>query len=1022
MSASNTKTLLLLDSSGLLYHRFIIRLNRPAKLIDFATEWNGRARRFYMRIIRGKYVFYFNAFEIKKTSWGIGFIELNQATFLRTYQHVMSKHKKKLRYLHSCIIVLKKKLAFSARIVNNVDWSKIAPKTTLLSTCQLMDIFKYQGVVYDKVFFARCKEEYLSLSVPIKARKIDDDSMKRKSMQHQFIYGAFDLETYGGKFDGVELLPKSRIQPTMMSFTLFTLDSTNQDVQDYLDRFFEFCFEKLLILQNKKILYYTHSIELLKEDDCNEAKAYAKHSFSVHSWDGVMSLSQKLLEIVMDVIVDAIIEVYSFAFEFTFVIAGWNSGRFDSILSFWALQSKIFACSESLARTNTIMSKPSRLLNYSLTVGKHNLIFRDLMMVIPTVDGGKSLSNLCETLKIKCAKTDIYKGNVAQLFADQLFVIKNINNTDMHQQVWNKIKILEYYCAFDVFAVCDLYKWFFRFFQVAFQSFGVAFKEANIVECFSLPQIALKTLWSIIGKKIALIEVAISTETDWFLRQAIYGPRCLTNSYGSSFVNTLRCRRMSDFKSMYPSCFLNPFPVGKLQYVRDYSFIQSQFNEGTFYFMNHAPFVAHTRIRKIKPSGWFHEYPLAPQRSATDGLVWHSFGNNDHHFASCVDLYLLMKDGWEITIHEMIRWDKWERIYREAFLTFFERRKIAADQKTEEGDMIAYFNKIMMNVTFGKTIQKPSSSAVKIDLQNKHIVHATPDEQFIPVQIGMFVLSYSRLLWYMFVDWSLTKLQYPSGKVPRLLYTDTDSFLMEYYCEEDADYHFDTSRHTNSTAAIYSHLSDIIAENLELQEKFGIVFEKKCEKNCPNNSFNIQRIHIVGKKLYCMACDACGKKVIKGKGLNLSELDETSFLEMIANPEKAIVNVRPGCLKVSTFDRLAQIQCSDNSMIISGYDLVRKVVMKHPKYQSVFKENYYGEEILVYKCMGRVINEFTHLINNSQFVTSQLSTSCGTTEAGAVTTALPSNAPPSCSISAEQFEEEEEEEREVFDFELQDSC
>lgn len=944
LPASMKGELLLYDKlTHKIFLRITVRRKNTVSFDKFKNSFNARAKKFYSFVEKGKLVLFLNACRVENTDWNKSLVPVSKLFFDNEVKRALHDCSKPLKSPHSVIVVFNKKHAYSGRVTCVTDWSKILPKSVVFKVGRLKEIFDYQGTVFDKQFFFNADSKFLKLSTIQKVKRIDivENQSGSNVIGKKCIYGGFDMETYGGRFNNENLLQDAKMQPTMMSWTLF---SKNNEMDDYLFRLFEFYYTELEKLQQDKKLFYTKSACLLTENDCDEAHQYARFSFSVHAWDNVYSLQQTLLSDVLEVVIDGITQIES-PCSLNFVIYGWNSAKFDSIMAFWPIQRKIFRSQIRGLKTKCCLHKGPRLINYEIQILNHSLVFRDLMMIIPTIEGGKSLANFCEKLNIKCAKQDIYAKNVEQLFADQKLVIDNINNPEKSEIVWKTIKKLEYYCMFDVFAVCELQKWFLNFFKTAFKNFGVAFVEDNIVECFSLPQIAIKTLWAIISHKLDIIEVASTVDTDWFLRQAIYGGRCMTNSYGMEFSDMNRCRRMSDFTSMYPSCLINPYPVGALIYEKDFSVVQKHFDDRTFYFMDHAPFTAHVQAWKHRSeNAWTNEYPIAPFRSS-EGLVWIPDGYNMHHFATCVDLYLLMLDGWNIKIIEMIKWDRWERICREAFQKFFNRR---LEAKAENDEIISYFCKIMMNATFGKTIQKPVEGGFKADDRIKQVVQDDSSNQFISVQIGSFVLSYSRLLWYSFVDWSF-KLNYPSGRCPRLLYTDTDSFLMEYWTEEDADSHF-------ARDEIHTNLSDIIDENNKIVHKFGIVFEKKCKKSCPRNSFNIPELYIGGKKLYCMACPECKSQSIKGKGLNISEMSIEMFKQLIENPDTPIVNSRKGCLKVTAFKKGSIVMNEYNSMSISGYDLDRKVVLRHPDYQKLEYVDYYGSQIAVYKCHGRVVN------------------------------------------------------------------
>lgn len=940
-------TLLIYDPNRQkLFLRIVVRRKNVVRNDKFQLGFNNRIKKFHARVVKHKLVLYFNNCTLEKTSWQKTLIPVSKIYFNNEIKRAISEYNKPLKSPTSVIVVFGKKHAYSARCCSVTDWSQILPKSIVFKTGRLQEIFNYQGTVYDPVFFRHCSKELLRLSVKQTVKRIDTtgaSKIKTLIKPNYFIYGGFDMETYGGRYNDVDLLNKASVQPTMMSWTLF-LKENNSVLLNYLTRLFDYYYEQLEEAQKEHKLFYTKSVELLTSEDCEEAHEYAKYSFSVHAWDKVVECKQTLLTDVLSIIIDGITYV-EMDTPIQFVVYGWNSAKFDSIMAFWPIQRKIFQSNINGIKTNCCLHKGPRLINFEVQILQHKLTFRDLMMIIPTIDGGKSLANFCETLKIKCSKRDVYLGNVGQLFADQKFIIDNINNEEVNDEVWTTIKKLEYYCAYDVFAVCELQKWFLNFFKTSFAAFGVMYVEQNIIECFSLPQIAIQTLWAIISNKLEIIEVAASLDTDWFLRQAIYGGRCMTNSYGMKFMDPHRCRRMSDFTSMYPSCLLNPYPVGALTYVNNLDILQSAFDDGSFYFMNFAPFTAHVQAWKHRKEHWTNEYPISPFRS-TEGLIWIPDGYIMHHFATCVDLYLLLKDGWHIKLVEVIQWERWERVCREAFLKFFNRRLQAKQENDEE---ISYFCKILMNMSFGKTIQKPVDNGFKADSRISQVVQQEDlSNQFISVQIGSFVLSYSRLLWHSFVDWSFS-LTFPSGKIPRLLYTDTDSFLMEYWTEEDANWHFNRK-------SIHTNLTDLIAENGSLQMEFGIVFENKCKKSCPRKSTNIPELYIGGKKLYCMHCPDCAKQTVKGKGLNLNDMNVDTFVNLIENPSNPIVNSRKGCLKVTSFKKGAVIMNEYNSMCITGYDLNRRIVLRHPDYQKLETVKYYEQEIQVYKCYGKVVN------------------------------------------------------------------
>ncbi len=262
-----------------------------------------------------------------------------------------------------------------------------------------------------------------------------------------------------------------------------------------------------------------------------------------------------------------------------------------------------------------------------------------------------------------------------------------------------------------------------------------------------------------------------------FLRASCYGGRVL--HWKNIFLKDVDGGELIsiDANSLYPSamaCF--PYPIGQ----------PISFNEGEITVEMLHDFIekGYHFIAEIEFSTGNQAYPIIPYKDET-GMLCYKNGDNLRGVYNSVDIEEMLIENYKITkVYRCIKWLRSAKIFDPFVAKVYEDRKIYKEQ----GNGLEYCIKILLNSCYGKYLQnikeiikfsdkeaaKPSEQRYKkkVNLPNGQIKYVYNNEHAIssaPIQIGSFILSYSKKIMNRFMR-----------KIGRqnIYYSDTDSL----YC------------------------------------------------------------------------------------------------------------------------------------------------------------------------------------------------------------------------------------------------
>ena len=299
-----------------------------------------------------------------------------------------------------------------------------------------------------------------------------------------------------------------------------------------------------------------------------------------------------------------------------------------------------------------------------------------------------------------------------------------------------------------------------------------------------------------------------------FVRGSLIGGRVTGNTFGTLVNGPMA---IGDICSMYPSCLNSPIPCGQTM-EGDNTFIKminEKLKNKTFKFWEEQPFIAVAVVKKKLSSevyencsqhGWLSWSPLGLRHEdfKNGGLCWPAEGEFCVN-RNCVDLYNLMKTGWEVELIfkdledqiTCLKYEKWGMGVSGYCRYWFKLKKNAPSSLTKN------IAKLLLNAMYGKNLQSSQfseyivctddffqlSENIRNGMYNAEDVSVLSEFSGVGVaeikatyersrntkciHIGSFCLSYSRLMMQQIVD-SLSKY------TDRGIYTDTDSLVASF--------------------------------------------------------------------------------------------------------------------------------------------------------------------------------------------------------------------------------------------------
>lgn len=360
---------------------------------------------------------------------------------------------------------------------------------------------------------------------------------------------------------------------------------------------------------------------------------------------------------------------------------------------------------------------------------------------------------------------------------------------------------------------------------------------------------------------------------DAFIRLAIFGGRVLGGAIGGALE---RPTCMVDVCSMYPQSMTYGMPSGSIVHVQwDLELHElNQYvrlsNDGEVFDIYDAnPFIAHVTLEKVDCEELYTDCAqhasvlgcLLPVHTATQ-LVWKGSGIVTGVY-SCVDIYIALLMGWKLTeATDTFIWEQWTLNYGKYITEVVEQKTLA---KQNKNGVMATFYKLMANSTYGKCIQKRFNDPITL-LTPTNTISKENTEVSVPVQIGVFILAWSRWINYDLMN----KITRCKGL---FYYADTDSILTDG-CVEPA---------FKSLFPHYIGTQILPANKLELAaHRYNIDFEA-CD--CGKTQFDYA--FCAAKKVYCLVNVGCKCKHIvvkqRAKGCNSNVISLITFINMIFN-------------------------------------------------------------------------------------------------------------------------------------------
>ena len=401
--------------------------------------------------------------------------------------------------------------------------------------------------------------------------------------------------------------------------------------------------------------------------------------------------------------------------------------------------------------------------------GENNKVF-DLCRFVMS-----SLDDACGSFNIKNAKST-FDHNRVKSFVDA-------NKEDVKADVIPYLKL-------DVLALEELFNTFSNMIWGLFQ--------INITSYFTLTHMAY-AIWS--NKLKYNIELFKSQEKYDFTKKGTFGARCMPNQklYKSEHYDKIKEQKMTyeellqskgfmfnaDATSLYP-CAMSGFehlevkyPVGMSRWSEE---PEKEFNANKLGYYE-VEFQCNKKLR----------VPILP-RKVNGGLNWSLHDGIGVY--TCVDIRNALRHGYKIKfINKCLVWDESGPVFKEYVEKFYQLKE---SSEREENEVLRSICKLFLNGMFGKTLQRQILSSTTIcsnindylsfcdqnDItdytiwgSNRMIVTGEAKNKVEkitkPVQLGGFVLAYSRSIMYFYmeaIDPTLESLIFT--------YTDTDSIHM----------------------------------------------------------------------------------------------------------------------------------------------------------------------------------------------------------------------------------------------------
>jgi hypothetical protein len=369
-----------------------------------------------------------------------------------------------------------------------------------------------------------------------------------------------------------------------------------------------------------------------------------------------------------------IINFIKYALNYDFLI-GYNSNSYDYILIKKELNKMNISLKEIKRSTNNILH--SSILKQE----GGEIHFIDLL----NFTNGTLRDNLnkygCETLK---GEID-YK----------------LIGYDTSEQF---IKLLKEYCKSDVIGTYQLFNKLNE---------PYILRNLNILKLYTLSQGAYKIMKDTL-KKYDITE-KIVRDKDNFFREAIHGGRCevFKREYVSSQYNNLDdleydeindFMRGLDVNSLYPHAMSkNKYPVGN-------SYLTSDYKKGL---------LGIYKCKIIKPKNLIYPVSYDRERQSYDLL-------DSEGIYTSIDIEQMIKYNYKIDVEFGYYWKNSDYIFQDYINEFYEIKK-----NSEKGTPIYENAKLMLNSTYGKTIQRDNNEVEYIcynDRQIKDVIELVAKE------------------------------------------------------------------------------------------------------------------------------------------------------------------------------------------------------------------------------------------------------------------------------------------------------
>ena len=269
----------------------------------------------------------------------------------------------------------------------------------------------------------------------------------------------------------------------------------------------------------------------------------------------------------------------------------------------------------------------------------------------------------------------------------------------------------------------------------------------------------------------------------------------------------------------------------------------------------------------------FHNFEVighVPVRTST-GLTWKCSGTVEGWY-TCIDVWLATERGWKIeSVKCLFMWEEWAMPYAPLFQDLFKLKKKG---KKENNKSMYIMAKLIMNSIFGKTIQRDVKPSVFFEFEREQqmygLMNANNYKNERPVQIGSFVLAWSRVIFYQIV-------KYITQEGGEFLYGDTDSCITQ--AEVVNKMRVDHPEWFGSDLVMVQE-----KERYKVEDFAFSLEEEHCDcSDMAEEDRAYDKLITIAKKNYTILCSKCMFEKVRSKGHNVNDLSFYNYHECVTN-------------------------------------------------------------------------------------------------------------------------------------------